>query len=1231
MEFITNNGLVSFLTAVILFTVFGYMKDNLLRKSKLKKKLLSGIDDVSELKEWFGLHKSRICLDDIDQENNETRLTQAVKNNELKFARAIIALGASTSSLNSEGQNPMHVAIYDDNKKFRKLLFKSSYDIEATNSDGYTALHLSVKLNNMDIIKECLSKKASINTDTKLGSGLIHTAASIQQPELINFLIDKGADIDHKDKLGNTPLHIAVKEDIEESCEYILKAGADIELKNENGERALHVSAANTTSNIANILIKYKASIDPVDNLGFSPLMTATDYDNVNIMKLLIEHEANVDKKDNSGNTPLFLALKNDNPATTTILLDSNANVDATDRNNTTPLLMLTKISTNVNLMDILIKHNANVDATDSSNDSAIMKAVSLDKEKFVKRLMIAKASIETNNYKLITVALDNNNPSMLYSLVDYGALVSERNIETAIEYNVSETLRSIISPFKNKTPFLQSMLERAVRSRKLLSVKVLMLLVNIDTTGSIAIAASLGYQDMLSLLLVQSRNPTFTKLIDVLHIDNNHTKAKLTLQELILNDVGGEIIYSTNDKNFRISSFAFDVERDLALDRVVLKDNRSGTHSVYFYNSTPLGRLVKDLKINDKNVRFLRTESTGISKYIFIEHIDGSTLGHWFDKQGYIEDVLKMSVEIEMYDNTHEFYGKYGKTKMILIKESDLSSIPSLCNLSGVFAQVRDNHGSKEIHFTGITDEQKWKNSEAKISELLGKSITVDVHPDPQTRNQYKVILRIAIEYSIPELLDWSDNKHLPQLLYVKKEKGMNTYFYSYSHNKDILAWKEASRKVNLRTLFDQPDRVYILEMYNRENSKLWNKYSGEFTEKNLIALHEYDAIPSKGDLMKFDPTSELRLNEVLWGYGSAASRYYTKINDMAHMMIIGGTGSGKSNFINGIILSLLHNIKQVQKLYLIDLKSGIEFNRYKDLNPNKVNVFSKGTSPSKLLAALKEVEAEMCLREQYMSDVGIVQYPDNPIFIIIDEYAQIELMPGKGAEMMAKDDILDLLVRIGTKARSANIKLIVQTQNPRAVQEELKANLMSRALLKTSKSADLSLTLQDEDMAYDLGFKHISFDKGRFIFEDYNDGNTKMTELQFPFIDTKKKYHEKYKGSTKASHNSKLDKYKQSVVNDYPYLAETAVLSGTIGHASQSVSTPIDSYQPKPQLESQKKSTAKPFDFNAMLKPSAKSETSATDLNSDVNDEVLADINDLSKIDSEALNMLNKLLGEE
>jgi DNA segregation ATPase FtsK/SpoIIIE-like protein len=258
------------------------------------------------------------------------------------------------------------------------------------------------------------------------------------------------------------------------------------------------------------------------------------------------------------------------------------------------------------------------------------------------------------------------------------------------------------------------------------------------------------------------------------------------------------------------------------------------------------------------------------------------------------------------------------------------------------------------------------------------------------------------------------------------------------------------------------------------------------------------------------------------------------------------------------------------------------------------------------------------MCLREKYMAEHELVQYPKDPIFIIIDEYAQIELMPGKGAEMLAQDDILALLVRIGTRSRSANIKLIVQTQNPRAVQEDLKSNLMSRALLKTSKANDMPLTLKNEDLAYEMGFNHVDFDQGRYIFEDYNDGDDKMTELQFPYIDASKKYHEKYKGTATTEVDDKFDKYKQEVVDDYPYLAETKLLSGV---------EPVEAEDDKKPAPEMPVSAPQTFDFNSYLSKDDSVDESSDEEDNDMEREE-AEINAMK---DEAMQILNEIIGDE
>lgn len=230
-----------------------------------------------------------------------------------------------------------------------------------------------------------------------------------------------------------------------------------------------------------------------------------------------------------------------------------------------------------------------------------------------------------------------------------------------------------------------------------------------------------------------------------------------------------------------------------------------------------------------------------------------------------------------------------------------------------------------------------------------------------------------------------------------------------------------------------------------------------------------------------------------------------------------------------------------------------------YRNLESDKITVFSDQTSPIAVRDALYEIEAEMIVRSHYIADQGgkIKKMTYDPIYIIIDEYSQIELMHAEGSEENnAKNQINDILLRIGSKARSANIKLIVQTQDPTFVGNDLKRHLQSRVLLKTFNQSDAVATMIMPDFLEEQGLNHIAFSAGRFVFEDNNENNTIQTELQFPFVDPEKEQYLNYK--TKAQTNTStddsiFDKYKEGAVQKAKYLAHTELLSGFVKKLNQ------------------------------------------------------------------------------
>lgn len=199
------------------------------------------------------------------------------------------------------------------------------------------------------------------------------------------------------------------------------------------------------------------------------------------------------------------------------------------------------------------------------------------------------------------------------------------------------------------------------------------------------------------------------------------------------------------------------------------------------------------------------------------------------------------------------------------------------------------------------------------------------------------------------------------------------------------------------------------------------------------------------------------------------------TDLRKMPHGLIAGATGSGKSVFINSLLLSILYKANPQQvKLLLIDPKA-VEMAPYDGLPHLLSPVIS---DPKAAAAALKWVVTEMDQRYEKLAAAGvrnIEQFNDRAdandepglkmpyIVIIIDELA--DLM------MMAASEVQDYIVRITQKARAAGIHLLVATQRPSVdiVTGTIKNNIPTRIAFMVSSQID-SRTILDTTGAESL-----------------------------------------------------------------------------------------------------------------------------------------------------------------
>jgi len=150
----------------------------------------------------------------------------------------------------------------------------------------------------------------------------------------------------------------------------------------------------------------------------------------------------------------------------------------------------------------------------------------------------------------------------------------------------------------------------------------------------------------------------------------------------------------------------------------------------------------------------------------------------------------------------------------------------------------------------------------------------------------------------------------------------------------------------------------------------------------------------------------------------------------DVAHVLVAGTTGSGKTALLRSLVLSLaMHNPQHVLQLVLIDPKRR-GFGALAEL-PHLLS--SVITETDDAVEALQDLVRQMERRDR--------EKRNSPaLVIVIDELADLRMVGGKRVE--------DTLTRLTQRGREAGIHVIVATQRPAAtvVGGLVKANLPVR-----------------------------------------------------------------------------------------------------------------------------------------------------------------------------------------
>lgn len=245
-----------------------------------------------------------------------------------------------------------------------------------------------------------------------------------------------------------------------------------------------------------------------------------------------------------------------------------------------------------------------------------------------------------------------------------------------------------------------------------------------------------------------------------------------------------------------------------------------------------------------------------------------------------------------------------------------------------------------------------------------------------------------------------------------------------------------------------------------------------------------------------------------VALGRHAEGSVAVANLEKMPHLLIAGATASGKSVFMQSLILSLMfRNRPDEVKFLFIDPKR-MELTFYEDIpylydpkcGPDQVQVITDPDEAAKSLQGMVKVMYDRTKKFSQARAKNMESYnkwalengepQEYRIVVVVDELADLMIQQKKVVE--------DAIQRLAQMARAVGIHLVLATQRPSTdvITGVIKANLPSRVALKVTSGVDSKVILDQPGANSLLGYGDLLYlapDKpvpariqGAFVSED-------------------------------------------------------------------------------------------------------------------------------------------------
>ena len=372
--------------------------------------------------------------------------------------------------------------------------------------------------------------------------------------------------------------------------------------------------------------------------------------------------------------------------------------------------------------------------------------------------------------------------------------------------------------------------------------------------------------------------------------------------------------------------------------------------------------------------------------------------------------------------------------------------------------------------NYTKLYEQSKYKKPPFSLLENKEKEPLIDTENIDSSKERINTVF---IEHKIPAEVD-------------KINMGPNFTQYEIKLEKNVRLDKIVNIKKELS--FASGDNDAIIEI----------PIPGKNTIGITVKNKEHFKVYLETLLKKIKETDELSFP---LGFNMIGEDIYSSLQKENSFLITGTVGTGKSMFLNDMLITFLYTkTPEELKMILIDPKR-IEFSNYNDiphlLTPVVTNINNAFRTLEKLIVEIED----RCNKFKNLKVKNIQKYNEYVenelkkdskislnkmpyILVIIDELSNLLFTD--------KTRFIELITKISSMSRTTGIYLIATTNQPYAVEKELKESLHST----------ISFSLTESLYATKVGILDANklLGPGEMIYKSQN--NNKQLRIQAPYI---------------------------------------------------------------------------------------------------------------------------------